>query len=365
MIPLPASSFKDASLKKDDSPKDASVAPGKIGVLLVNLGTPDAPGFWSVRRYLKEFLSDRRVVNTPRIIWWPILNFIILTLRPHRSAKNYAAIWNKELNESPLKTITRSQAEKLAAWIRAGGLEFQGHGVGEGKIGVAWAMRYGRPTIAGAIEKLRDFGCTKLLVVPLYPQYAGATTASVGDKVSQTLQAMRWQPELRTARPYYNDPTYIDLLATSLRAGLSRLNFVPEFILVSFHGLPKSHVDEGDPYLDQCLETWRLLREHLELSAERCPISFQSRFGRAQWLQPYTDATVKSLAHQGVKNLVVITPGFSSDCLETISEIGIETRALFKKHGGENFALIPCLNDSPMGMGVICEMVARELIGWA
>jgi ferrochelatase len=363
MLPLPASSFKDASLHEDV--KDASVATDKIGVLLVNLGTPDALGFWPVRRYLKEFLSDRRVVKIPRIIWWPILNFVILTLRPHRSAKNYAAIWNKELNEGPLKTITRSQAEKLAAWIRAGGLELQGHGVGEGKIAVAWAMRYGRPTIAGAIEKLKDHGCTRLLVVPLYPQYAGATTASVGDKVSQTLKEMRWQPEIRTARPYFNDPTYIDLLATSLRAGLSRLTFVPEYILVSFHGIPKASVDQGDPYYEQCLETWRLLREHLELSAERCPITFQSRFGPTQWLEPYTDATVKSLALRGVKNLVVITPGFSADCLETISEIGIENRAIFQKHGGENFALMPCLNDSAMGMMVICKMVARELKGWA
>lgn len=365
MLPLPASSFKDASFQKDESLTDAPAAPDKIGVLLVNLGTPDAPDFWATRRFLKEFLSDRRVVNLPRFIWWPILNFIILTLRPHRSAQHYAAIWNKELNEGPLKTVTRSQAEKLAAWIRAGGLEFQGHGPGDGKIAVAWAMRYGRPTIAGALEKLKDHGCTRLLVVPLYPQYAGATTASVSDSVAESLKALRWQPELRTAPPYFNDPTYIDLLATSLRAGLSRLAFVPEFILVSFHGLPKVHVDKGDPYFDQCVETWRLLREHLELSAERCPISFQSRFGGGQWLQPYTDATVKSLARQGVKNLVVITPGFSSDCLETIFEIGIETRAIFKKYGGENFAVIPCLNDSAMGMMVICEMVARELKVWA
>lgn len=334
-------------------------AAGKIGVVLVNLGTPDALGYWPVRRYLKEFLSDPRVVDTPRIIWWPILNLVILSLRPQRSSKNYETVWNRERNESPLKTITRSQAEKLEAWIDGGGF-----GAGHDQIEVEWAMRYGQPSIIGAFEKLKRNGCKRLLIAPLYPQYAGATTASVADKVEQSLAKMHWRPELRSAVPYYNDPVYIDALATSLREGLARLDFTPEIILVSYHGIPKAYVEAGDPYYDQCLETWRLLRERLGLSAERCPVSFQSRFGRAQWLEPYTDATVKELARKGVKSMVVITPGFSSDCLETISEIGVENREFFEENGGEKFALIPCLNDSAEGMRVIEHIVARELKGW-
>jgi ferrochelatase len=339
--------------------KDASVASGKIGIVLVNLGTPEALGYWPVRRYLKEFLSDRRVVNTPRIIWWPILNFVILSLRPQRSSKNYETVWNQERNESPLKTITRSQAEKLAAWAGGGAL-----GAERSQIEVEWAMRYGQPSIIGAFERLKKQGCQRLLVVPLYPQYAGATTASVGDKVEQALRTMRWRPELRSAAPYYNDQVYIEAVAASLRKGLAQLDFVPEIILVSYHGIPKSHVEAGDPYYDQCLETWRLLCERLGLSAELCPVSFQSRFGRAQWLEPYTDETVKGLARKGIRRMVVITPGFSSDCLETIFEIGVENREYFEENGGQNFALISCLNDSAFGMKVIGDIVARELKGW-
>ncbi len=334
---------------------------GGIGVLLVNLGTPDALGYWPVRRYLKEFLSDRRVVDAPRLIWWPILNLVILSRRPQRSSKNYETIWNRELNESPLKTVTRSQAEKLSAWIAQGGL---GEIPGGQAVLVDWAMRYGSPSIPAAFEKLKARGCGRVLVVPLYPQYAGATTASVADKVAESLDGMRWRPELRSAAPYYKDPVYIDALAQSVRAELARLDFAPEIILVSFHGIPKSYVAKGDPYYDQCVETWRLLRARLQLSAEQMPLSFQSRFGPAQWLDPYTDATVKALARGGVKRMAVLTPGFSVDCLETISEIGIENREFFVENGGEKFALIPCLNDSAPGMGVIEAIVARELAGW-
>jgi ferrochelatase len=346
------------------SVKDSACPPGKVGILLVNLGTPDAPRFWSVRRFLKEFLSDRRVVEAPRIFWWPILHFIILWLRPGRSARNYAAIWNKEENESPLRTTTRSQAEKLAAWIRAGGLHRHGKGAVASEILIAWAMRYGRPAIAPGIEKLTEKGCDKILVVPLYPQYAAATTASVCDKVFATLKRMRRQPAVRIAPPYYNDPVYIELLGASARAALSRLDFIPDAILVSFHGLPKAQVAKGDPYFAQCMETWRLLREDLKLGADRCPISFQSRFGPTEWLQPYTDATIKNLARKGMKSLVVITPGFSADCLETLYEIGIENRDIFKKNGGENFAVLPCLNDSELGMLVLYDLVEREIQGW-
>lgn len=347
-----------------ESNKVKSNSTGKIGVLLVNVGTPDGADYWSVRRYLREFLSDRRVVETPGVLWSPILNLAILPFRPIRKSVDYGSIWNWQLDEAPLKTITRSQAEKLAAWISAGGLENQGHRAGAGKILVAWAMRYGNPPLELGINKLKDHGCTRILVVPLYPQYAAPTSASACDKVFETLAGMRWQPAVRIAPPYYDDPAYIDVLATSLRARLARLDFVPEIILVSFHGMPKAYIDNGDPYLEQCRETWRLLRETLGLGADRCPISFQSRFGRTKWLEPYTDATVKSLARSGIKSLVVITPGFAADCLETAHEINVETRAVFEQNGGQNFALVPCLNDSELGMMVIFNLVARELEGW-
>ncbi|PNG27739.1 ferrochelatase [Methylocella silvestris] len=330
----------------------------RVGILLVNLGTPDALGYWPVRRYLKEFLSDRRVVNTPRLIWWPILNLIILTTRPQKSSKNYETIWNKERNESPLKTVTRSQAEQLAGSIASG--EF-GSG---GDIVADWAMRYANPSIRSALQRLREQGCGRLLIVPLYPQFAGATTLSVTDKVEESLARMKWRPEMRSVPPYYNDPVYIDALAESVRAGVGALDFEPEVVLVSFHGIPKSYVEAGDPYYDQCVETWRLLRERLDFSPERCPLTFQSRFGRAEWLSPYTDETVKELARKGVRRMAVLTPGFSVDCLETISEIGVENREFFIEAGGEQFALIPCLNDSALGMKVIRHIIAREIDGW-
>lgn len=344
--------------------EDKSPAPsGKIGILLVNLGTPDAPTFWQVRRYLKEFLSDPRVIETPRFLWWPILNLFILNARPGRVAKHYAAIWNEETGEGPLKAITRAQAEKLAAWVGAGGLDPKGKHAAE-RFFIAWAMRYRKPDIADGILALKQHGCARILVLPLYPQYAAATVASVADKVFDTLKTMRWQPAVRFAPPYFDDRTYIDVLARSIRNGLSRLNFVPGNILVSFHGLPKASVAKGDPYYDHCLETWRLLCAELRLVTSHCPVSFQSRFGRAEWLQPYTAAAVKSLATKGAKGLVIVAPGFSADCLETLYEINVECRDIFLKSGGENFALIPCLNDSEAGMTLIQELVVRELKGW-
>jgi protoporphyrin/coproporphyrin ferrochelatase len=337
---------------------------GKIGILLVNLGTPDAPRFWQVRRFLKEFLSDPRVIETPRIFWWPILHFIVLALRPRRIARQYAAIWDEETGEGPLKAITRAQAEKLAAWVSAGGLDPKARRAASERFFVAWAMRYGKPNIAQGILTLQEHGCARILVLPLYPQYAAATTASVTDKVFETLKAMRWQPAVRIAPPYFDDRSYIDMLATSLRSGISHLNFIPDTILVSFHGLPKSAAAKGDPYYDQCLETWRLLSQDLGRDADRCPVSFQSRFGSAEWLQPYTAGEIKDLAANGTKGLVVIAPGFSADCLETLYELNVECREIFLAHGGENFALIPCLNDSELGMMLIHELVARELKGW-
>jgi ferrochelatase len=336
----------------------------KIGILLVNLGTPDAPDFWRVREYLDEFLSDPRVIETPRIFWWPILNFFILNARPGRVAKQYAAIWNNETGEGPLKAITRAQAEKLAAWVAAGGLDPKANYTAAERFFIAWAMRYRKPNLPDAVAALKEHGCARILILPLYPQYAAATVASVADKVFDTLKTMRWLPAVRFAPPYFSDRIYIDLLATCIRTGVSKLNFVPDNILVSFHGLPKASVAKGDPYYDQCLETWRLLCEELRLNASQCPVGFQSRFGRAEWLQPYTAEKIKSLAAQGAKGLAVVAPGFSADCLETLYEIGVECREIFLHHGGENFALIPCLNDSEAGMMLIQELVARELKGW-
>ncbi|MFZ0559898.1 MAG: ferrochelatase [Methylovirgula sp.] len=336
----------------------SSHAGKRIGVLLVNLGTPEATDYWSMRRYLKEFLSDRRVIETPRLIWWPILNLVILTVRPTRSGKTYRSIWNRERNESPLKTITRAQAEKLSAWIEGGGLQTPA------AISVDWAMRYGKPAIAPAIARLVEAGCERMLIVPLYPQYAAATTASVGDAVFAALARLRVQPALRIAAPYWSEPVYIEALAASLRKFLGRLDFVPETILASFHGIPQVYVDRGDPYPLHCAETFRLLAEALGPDGKKLKMSYQSRFGRAQWLAPYTDATVRALAKAGCRNLAVITPGFAADCVETLAEIDRENRDYFLEAGGEKFATVPCLNDSAEGTAVITDIVARELKGW-
>ncbi|MFD1333088.1 ferrochelatase [Methylopila musalis] len=330
------------------------VKSGRIGVLLVNLGTPDATDYWSMRRYLKEFLSDRRVIETPRILWWPLLNGIILTTRPGRKGKDYDTIWNRERDESPLRTITRSQSEKLAAALSDAAP----------KLVVDWAMRYGNPSIASRIEALQKEGCDRLLLVPLYPQYAAATSATVCDKAFDALKAMRWQPVLRVAPPWADDPVYIEALTGSLKAELAKLSFEPEVILASFHGVPQSYLAKGDPYHCQCQKTARLMREALGLDATRFRITFQSRFGPEEWLQPYTDKTVEALAKEGVKNLAVCMPGFTADCLETLEEIAGENAEIFKHNGGENFAAIPCLNDSAEGMRVIEHVVRRELMGW-
>ncbi len=329
----------------------------RIGVLLVNLGTPEATDYLSMRRYLKEFLSDRRVVETSRLIWWPILNLIILTQRPSRSGKAYQSIWNRERNESPLKTISRAQAEKLAQWITSGIPT-------NAAIEVDWAMRYGQPGIAPALARFVAAGCDRVLVVPLYPQYAAATTASVADAVFAALAPMRVQPALRIAPPYPADPVYIDALAASLRKFLAGLDFSPEVILVSFHGIPQAYVDKGDPYPRQCEETFRALAAALGPDGKKLKLTYQSRFGRAEWLRPYTDETVRTLAREGCRSLAVITPGFVADCVETLEEIDKENRHVFLENGGAKFATVPCLNDGAEGMEVIRAIVARELQGW-
>ena len=334
---------------------DAAPAPaGKIGVLLVNLGTPDAADAAAVRRYLKEFLTDPRVIENQGPLWDIVLNGIILRIRPRRKARDYAKIWNREKNESPLKTITRSQAEKLGRMLEP----FGSH------ILVDWAMRYGNPSIAARLGELVAQGCERILILPLYPQYCAATTATVGDEVFRVLTRMRYQPAVRFAPPYHNDAFYIDALASSTRAAVSGLGFEPDVILASFHGIPQAYVDKGDPYYAHCIETMRLLRGKLALDETKLLLTFQSRFGRAQWLEPATDQTVKQLAQKGVKNIAVITPGFSADCLETLEEIAVEKAHFCKRHGGANFAAIPCLNDSPPGMQVIAQIVERELKGW-
>jgi ferrochelatase len=327
---------------------------GRIGLLIVNLGTPDATDAGSVRRYLREFLSDRRVIEDQGLTWKFILNAIILTVRPARKGRVYETIWNKELNESPLKTITRSQADKLAK-------SFAGT---NSNIVVDWAMRYGNPSLASRLDALVAAGCDRILLVPLYPQYAAATSATVCDAAFAALARMRFQPALRVAPPYYDDPVYIEAIASSIETELRKLPFTPEVILASFHGIPKSYADAGDPYPRQCAETVNLLRKRQNLGPEKLVLTFQSRFGRAEWLKPYTDETVKELATRGVKNLAVVTPGFVADCLETLEEIAVENRDIFKANGGENFAAIPCLNDSEGGMAVLRQVAQRELQGW-
>jgi ferrochelatase len=323
-------------------------------VLIANLGTPDATDAPSVRRYLREFLSDARVIEDQGLVWKFILNAIILTTRPRRKGLDYDKIWNRERNESPLKTITRSQAAKLRAVLDPI----------DPAIMVDWGMRYGNPSLDSRIEALAKAGCERILLVPLYPQYAAATTATVCDAAFDALKRLRDQPALRVVPPYYDDPAYIEALAHSIETELQRLPFAPELILASFHGIPKSYAEEGDPYPLQCQRTVALLRERLKLDESRLTLTFQSRFGKAEWLQPYTDKTVESLAQRGIKNLAVVTPGFAADCLETLEEIAVENAHIFKQHGGNNFAAIPCLNDSEDGMAVLQILVLRELQGW-
>lgn len=338
----------------NDLPNDhPAIKSGKVGVLLVNLGTPDGTDYTSMRRYLKEFLTDRRVIEWSRLFWYPILFGIVLNTRPGKVGKAYETIWNKEQNESFLRTYTRSQAELMAETFAV-----------MPEVKVDWAMRYGQPSIASKMEALQKEGCERILVFPLYPQYAAATTATVNDKAFEALQKMRWQPALRTVPPYHDDPVYIDALANSINRHLTALDWEPEVVLASFHGIPQSYFMKGDPYHCQCLKTARLLREKLGWSKEKLQVTFQSRFGPEEWLQPYTDKTVEKLGQEGVKRIAVINPGFVSDCLETLEEIAEQAAESFHHNGGEKFTHIPCLNDTPDGMAVLEHVVRRELMGW-
>lgn len=329
-----------------------SVALGKIGVLLVNLGTPDRADAQAVRIYLKEFLSDRRVIENQGLLWKAILNGIILRVRPAKKAKDYQSIWNNEANESPLLTITRAQATKL------------GEALGDSHVVVDFAMRYGNPSIKTRIDALCSQGCDRLLVVPLYPQYSAATTATVCDEVFRVLSGMRAQPALRVAPPYFTEPSYIDAIARSIEEACAAASPQPERVLVSFHGMPQRYVDQGDPYYVQCAASVEALKARLGALGERLVLCFQSRFGREPWLQPYTDETVAKLAREGVRAIAVVTPGFAADCLETLEEIGVENEEIFRHNGGEHFTFIPCLNDGAAGMAMLRQIVMRELQGW-
>ena len=304
---------------------------GKTGVLLINLGTPDSTSWWDIRKYLKEFLSDKRVIEVNPIIWKIILNLFILTFRPSKTAHAYKKIWLKETNESPLLYFTRSQAEKLEQ--RAG----------RENIIIDFAMRYGNPSIKSKLTSLKDLGCENIIILPLYPQYAAATTATVCDEVYRNLMKMRWQPSLQVIPHYESEPLYINALIKSIEKKIKSIRWKPELIIASYHGIPKKYFDKGDPYHCYCHKTTRLMKE--KFNKIEIQTTFQSRFGPQEWLTPYTDKTLEALPGKGVKNLLVICPGFASDCVETLEEIDIQGRESFLKSGGERFGLIPCLND--------------------
>jgi ferrochelatase len=317
----------------------------KVGVLLINLGTPDAPEVRAVRRYLAEFLSDPRVIEIPKFAWKPILYGAILPTRPRKSAEAYNQIWTNE--GSPLRVIAHRQAEALRKRLP--------------DLSIHYAMRYGNPGIAVAIDKMVREGCTRILAAPLYPQYSAATTATANDAVFAALAAMRDQPAIRTLPPYYDEPLYIDALCTNLSRQIAALDFEPERLLLSFHGMPQRTADLGDPYYEHCLETARLITQALGREVD---VSFQSRFGRAKWLDPATDATLAGYHAKGIRRIAVATPGFSVDCLETLEELGIRGRHAFKQAGGEEFALLDCLNDSPESIAMLERLIERELAGW-
>jgi ferrochelatase len=328
-------------------------AQGRVGVLLVNLGTPDTADAQGVRVYLREFLSDPRVIENQGLLWQLILNGIVLRVRPARKAKDYLKIWNIEKNESPLKTITRAQSDKLAESI-----------ADHKHVVVDWGMRYGNPSIKSRLEALMAQGCDRILVMPMYPQYSASTSATVVDKVALALKDMRAQPTVRFTPPYYDEPSYIDALAVSIDKHLATLSYKPDTIIASFHGMPQSYIAKGDPYQAQCVATVEALRKRMGLDAKGLMLTFQSRFGYQEWLQPYTDKTVERLAKEGVKRIVVVTPGFSADCIETLEEIVQENAEIFHKAGGQEFSAVPCLNDSDEGMDMIRQLVLRELQGW-
>lgn len=322
------------------------IAPPKVGVLLVNLGTPDEPTVPAVRRYLAEFLSDKRIIEIPDIIWKPILYGLVLSTRPHRTAAAYAKIWME--GGSPLAVHTKQQAEGLQ------------RSLGD-NVHVSYAMRYGRPGIGFRLEEMKSMGCERILLAPLYPQYCGATTATTVDEAGSEIAGMRWQPTLRTLPPYHDDPAYIDALAASVRTGLSKLDFEPEALIASFHGMPRRTLELGDPYYCQCKKTVRLLGKKL---GRPLFTTFQSRFGNAKWFEPATADLLQALPEKTIRKVAIFAPGFSGDCLETLEELAMEGRDDFRKAGGTDFAYIPCLNATEPGISMLETIIRRELSGW-
>ena len=320
---------------------------GKTGVLLINLGTPDSTSWWDIRKYLKEFLSDKRVIEVNPILWQIILNLFILTFRPSKTAHAYRKIWRKETNESPLLYFTRNQAKKL------------NNKIGNDKLIIDFAMRYGNPSIKSKLNFLKDEGCENIIILPLYPQYAAATTATVCDEVYRSLMGMRWQPSLQVIPHYESEPAYIEALTKSLERKLENINWKPDLIISSYHGIPKKYFDKGDPYHCYCHKTTRLMKEKFNLIDIQ--LTFQSRFGPQEWLTPYTDKTLESLPENGIKNLLVICPGFASDCVETLEEIDIQGREIFLNSGGKNFDLIPCLNDNSDHIDLFEKLISKYI----
>ena len=320
---------------------------GKTGVLLINLGTPDSTSWWDIRKYLKEFLSDKRVIEVNPLLWQVILNLFILTFRPSKTAHAYKKIWRKESNESPLLYFTRNQSEKLSKRI------------GNEKIIVDFAMRYGNPSIKNKLNLLKNEGCENIIILPLYPQYAAATTATVCDEVYRSLMEMRWQPSLQVIPHYESEPKYIEALIKSVKSKLESINWKPDLIISSYHGIPKKYFDKGDPYHCYCHKTTRLMKESFNEIEIRT--TFQSRFGPQEWLTPYTDKTLESLPSEGIKNLLVICPGFASDCVETLEEIDIQGRESFMENGGENFDLVPCLNDNSDHIDLFEKLIRKYI----
>ena len=335
----------------DDHPSFPPAA--KTGLLLVNLGTPDATDKQSMRRYLKEFLSDKRVVEVPRLLWWIILNGIILNIRPKKSGQAYDRVWIKDdIDGSPLRKTTRLQAKHIAqTYEDISNLE------------VKWAMRYGNPSISSQLDSLKSKGCSRFLILPMYPQYAAATTATVNDEVYKWALKQRWQPAIRTVPPWHDNDVYINALAQSFKRQFMQ-GEAPEHLMLSFHGIPERYFTLGDPYHCHCMKTARLVREKLDWPAERLSVTFQSRFGREPWIKPYTDETLEKLGKAKTKSLAIMAPGFSADCLETLEELAIEGKHIYTEAGGENFTYVPCLNDSTFGMNVIYSLVKENLAGW-
>jgi protoporphyrin/coproporphyrin ferrochelatase len=332
-----------------------ALPPAKIGVILANLGTPDATDYWSMRRYLGEFLSDRRVIDYSPFFWQPLLQLVILTKRPFSSGKAYRSIWNEVRDESPLRTTTRQQAEAVAERMRAR--------FGDGVL-VDFAMRYGNPSTESVIGRLRDQGCERLVFFPLYPQYSATTSATANDAAFKALMKLKWQPAVRTVPAYHDHSLYIEALALSVEQAYAGLDPRPDVLVTSYHGMPVRYLTEGDPYHCQCQKTTRLLRERLGFAADEVVVTFQSRFGNEEWLQPYTVEEVARLAEAGNKRIAIMAPAFSSDCVETLEEINAEIRESFLEAGGESFTYIPCLNAGDSHIDMLTAILERELAGW-